>query len=185
LAVRLSWTGDVYAAQDRANLNEPAKAAALYEQALHIQERLVSLDAQDRQARFDLAARYGKLGDAGWAEHPRRALDLYDRALATAKTLASKEQLEILRGSYLLAVSRPFIRLGRTVEARKALLEALAAAKTDAGSEYADRVGEIAARVIWPRLLVAEGKQGEAIGSLGQIIRDIETLRAEHPGDLT
>ena len=39
--------------------NEPSKAAALYEQALHIQERIADLDAHDRQARFDLAARCG------------------------------------------------------------------------------------------------------------------------------
>ena len=79
----------------------PAKAAVLYEQALHIQERIAALDANDRQARFDLAARYGKLGDAIWRTDPKRALDLYERALATAETLVSKEQLEILRDSYL------------------------------------------------------------------------------------
>ena len=98
LAVRLSWTGDVYAAADRPNLDEPDKAAALYEQALRIQERLAALDANDRQAHFDLAARYGKLGDAMWRPDPKRALDLYDASARDGETLASKEQFEILRG---------------------------------------------------------------------------------------
>src|SRR5262249_10480955 len=132
LAVRLIWTGDVYAAVDRPNLHEPVKAASFYEQAVHIRERLATLDDRDRQVRFDLAASYGKLGDAIWESDPKRALDLYDRALATAKTLASREQLEILKDSYLQAISRPLMQLQRFGEARKALSEALERAKTDA-----------------------------------------------------
>jgi len=43
LAVRLIWTGDVYAAVDRPNLHDPAKAAPLYERAVHIRERQAAL----------------------------------------------------------------------------------------------------------------------------------------------
>jgi len=188
LGVLESWTADVYAAVDRPNLGEPAKAARLYEHALHIQERVAALDDRDRQARFDLAARYGKLGDAIWMSDPSRALDLYDRALATAKTLVSKEQLEIFRGSYLLAVTRPLIQAHRLAEARKALTDVLNEARASAqapGAEYADRVGEIAARLILPDLLVAEGKRPAAAAALRDIISDIERLRGAKADDLT
>jgi tetratricopeptide (TPR) repeat protein len=184
LAVRLSWTADVYAALDRPNLDEPEKAVPLYERALSIAERIAALDDKDRQARFDLAARYGKLGDALWSIAPERALALYDRALATARTLASKEQLEILRSSYLIAVSRPLIKLGRTGEARKYLLEALEQARTEPHPEYADRLGEAEARAIWTDLLVAEGRREEARRAAEDLIRDVEALRLTHRDDL-
>ena len=108
-----------------------------------------------------------------------------ERALATAQTLASKEQLEILRGSYLIAISRPLIQLRRTVEARKALTQSLDDAKTDSTSPYPDRLGEIEIRGIWPGLLLAEGKRGEAHQALDDLIRDTEMLHAGHPDDLT
>ena len=184
LAVRLSWAGDVYAAADRPNLNEPGKAAVLYEQALHIQERITAQDANDRQARFDLAARYGKLGDAIWRTNPTHALDLYERALATATTLVSKEQLEIFRDSYRIAISRPLIQLHRTAEARQALTQSLEAAKAGSQASYQDRLGEIEVRQIWPSLLIAEGKGAEARRSLDDVIRDTEALRASHDDDL-
>jgi tetratricopeptide (TPR) repeat protein len=184
LAVRLSWTGDVYAAPDRPNLDEPAKAAVLYERALHIQERIAALDANDRQARFDLAARYGKLGDAIWRTDPKRALDLYARALATAETLVSKEQLEIFRASYRIAITRPLILLHRTAEARQTLTQALEEAKPNSQSTYQDRLGEIEVRVILPRLLLAEGKPAETRRALDDLIRDTKALRADQPNDL-
>lgn len=62
LAGRLSRIADVYGALDRPSLGEPEKAAIFYQQALQLDERIASQDAQNRQARFDLAARYGKLG---------------------------------------------------------------------------------------------------------------------------
>jgi tetratricopeptide (TPR) repeat protein len=184
LAVRLVWTGDVYAAVDRPNLHDPAKAASLYEQAVHIRERLAALDDHDRQARFDLAASYGKLGDAVWESDPKRALNLYDRALGTAKTLASKEQLEILRDSYLQAISRPLIELHRFGEARSALSESLERGKTDATSQYEDRLGEAFVKTIWCRLLRAEGKPDAARPVLDQIIHDVRVLQVGHPDSL-
>jgi len=184
LGVRLSWTGDVYAALDRPNLGEPAKAAPLYERALHIQERIAALDAHDRQARFDLAARCGKLGDAIWQSDPKRALELYDRALATARELASKAQFELLLDSYQIAICRPLIQLGRLAEARRVLTEELRRAKTDAQSAYADRVGEISVRLMLPQLLVAEGKRAEARQSLEQLATDTQALHAANAGEL-
>jgi tetratricopeptide (TPR) repeat protein len=183
--VELSWSGDVYAALDRPNLNEPVKAAALYQQAIDIVERIAALDDKDRQARFDLAARYGKLGDALSSIDPARALTLFDKALATAKTLASTEQLGMLHESYIVAVSRPLIALGRTTEARKALLEALGAEKVDDRTPYLDRVGELSVEVIWSRLLIAEGKRDEARQSLHDVIAKLEALRTGHKNDLT
>jgi eukaryotic-like serine/threonine-protein kinase len=186
LAVRLSWTADVYGAVDRPNLNEPEKAAALYQQALHIQERIAPQDAQDRKARFDLAARYGKLGDAVWRSDPKRAIDLYDRALATAQALASKEQVTIFRAAYLQAITRPLIRLGRATEARRALSDL---SKLESGeppaTAYADRLGEIAEHALWPPLLLAEGKAEDARHALEKLIQDVEKLRREKPTDLT
>ncbi len=184
LSVRLTWAGDVHAATDRPNLEDPATAARLYEQTLPISERFVAQDAHDRQARFDLAARYGKLGDAVWKSDPKRALRLYDQALATARELASREQLEILRDSYFIAVSRPLIRLGRLAEARKAVITTLERGKTDARSPYVERVADIQVRGILPQLLLAEGKRAEAQRTLEQIIQDGEALRAGHSGDL-
>ncbi len=184
LAVRLLWAGDVYAAVDRPNLHDPAKAAPLYEQAVRIRERLAALDDHDRQVRFDLAASYGKLGDAVWESDPKRALNLYDRALGTAKTLASKEQLEILKDSYLQAISRPLTELHRFGEARSALSEALERGKTDATSKYEDRLSEAFVKTMWCRLLRAEGKLDEARRALDQNIHDVRALRAGHPGDL-
>ena len=185
LGYRLSWTADLYAAVDRPNLGEPDEAAILYEQSAHIQERIATLDANDRQARFDLAARYGKLGDAVWKADPKRALDLYGRALAAAQSLVSKEQLEMLRDAYTAAITRPLIQLGRTAEARKALTETLEKSRTDSQSPYADRLGEVSAHMILPNLLLAEGKRAEARAALKDIIRDTDALRASRPDDLT
>ena len=163
LGVRLSWTADVYAAVDRPNLGEPEKAAVLYQQALEIQERIAAQDAQDRQAHFDLAARYGKLGDAVWRSDPRRAIELYGRARSTAQALASKEQLAILNDAYLIATMRPLVQLGRLTEARRAWTElAKEESSEPQPSAYADRLGEIDLHEELTRLLVAEGKRDEA-----------------------
>jgi tRNA A-37 threonylcarbamoyl transferase component Bud32 len=186
LAFRLTAAADVYGALDRPNLGEPEKAAALYQQSLHILEGMASQDAQDRQARFNLAGRYGKLGDAVWTSDPKRALDLYERALATAQSLASKEQVTILRTSYLIAITRPLVRLGRTVEARRALdeLSTLESAEPPA-TAYADRLGEMEDRALWPPLLLAEGKREDARHALEKLIQEAEKLRGEKPTDLT
>jgi len=186
LKVRLAWTADVYGAADRPNLEEPAKAAVLYERSARISERMVAQDDHDRQARFDLASAYGKLGDVVWKTDPKRALDLYERALASARSLASPEQFTILRDSYLTAISRPLIKLGRTAEARTALTEALEHAKIDARSNvYADVLGEASARVDLAPLLMAERKTAEARQVLQDLIRDLEALRSGHKEDLT
>jgi tetratricopeptide (TPR) repeat protein len=186
LGVLESWAADVYAAAERPNLNETAKAAALYEQALHIQQRIAALDDHDRQAHFDLAARYGKLGDAVWASDPERALHLYDQALATAKLLVSKEQFNIFRGSYNVAITRPLIRLHRLAEARKALSQALEVARADAqapNAQYGDRLDEVTMRRLLAQLALAEGKTDEAKRTLRDILRDLDSLRAEKTSD--
>jgi serine/threonine protein kinase len=185
LSYRLSSAADVYASPGVPNLDEPGKAAILYQQAIHISERLAALDEHDRGARLDLANGYGSLGDAVWKSDPKRALSLYERALATAQALASKEQLEAQRDTYLLSISRPLIQLGRTAEARKALTEFLQRAKTDAHSLYPDRLDEVEGRAVLPSLLLAEGKRAEAHQTLEDLIRDTEALRASHPEDLT
>ena len=188
LAVLESWTADVYAAVGRPNLNEPGKAAALYEEALHIQQRIAALDDHDRQAHFDLAARYGKLGDAVWRTDPKRALDLYDHALATAKTLVSKEQLTIFQDSYDMAIVRPLIQLRRLSEAREVLNKPLEAARVDAhapNAQYADRLSEFFVRLIVPRLLLAEAKTAEATRELHEMAMALEALRTEKTVDLT
>jgi tetratricopeptide (TPR) repeat protein len=185
LAVWLTWTADVYGAVDRPNLGEPDKAAVLYERAVRIAERLAAADANDRQARFDLAARYGKLGDVVWKSDPRRALQLYEKALATARGLVSKEQFDMLQGSYQTAISRPLIQLGRLAEARRVTVKNLEAARREAPNSYADLLGELEVRLIWARLLLAERKRAEAQGVLEQLIHDAEGIRASHPQDLS
>lgn len=185
LAVRLGWTGDVLAALDRPNLGEPGKAVPYYEQSVRIAERVAASDDHDRQAQFNLAARYGKLGDAVWQATPERALELYERALETARTLASKEQLAILEDSYQVAVSRPLIALGRLAEARAALSGAIERGRTAADAPYPDRLGDLQVRTLWPALLVAEGKRNEARHALDGLVREIDALRVSHPDDLT
>jgi len=185
LAFRLSWVADIYAAQDRPNLGELAKAALLYQEAIHLQERLAAQDPQDRQARFDLASSCGKLGDAVWRSDPKRALALYERALTTAQALASKEQISMLKDSYEGAIIRPLIQLGRTGEARRALTEVLKPDPDSGPPEYPDLLGDAATRQLWVPLLMAEGKPAEARRALEELIRDTDKLRAGHPTDLT
>ena len=152
-------------------------------QALRIQERIAALDANDRQARFDLASRCGKLGDAVWQSDPQRALKLYERALTTAQTLVSKEQFVLLRDSYLTAISRPLILLGRTAEARKALEQGLELANTEPQG-YADQLGDLSVGLIWPQLELADHRPDEARKKLNELIQNAERLRAGHPQDL-
>ncbi len=181
----LQHLADVYAAVDLPNLGEPHKAAELYEQSVHIQERVAALDTQDRQARFDLATRLGRLGDSVWKWDPARALALYDRALAMAEALVSKEQSEMLKSAYLQAISRPLLALGRIAEARTALTEA--AAMEPAGPphvDYADLLGDVAMKMLWVPLLTTEGRRAEARQKLYEIIEDSQKLRSRHPGDL-
>jgi hypothetical protein len=64
-------------------------------------------------------------------------------------------------------------------------VQALEDGKTDASAPYPDRIGEISVRVLYPGLLIAEGKPDEARTSLETLIHDIEPLRASHPEDLT
>ena len=183
LALRQIWMGDLYTKLDAPSLSDPARGAVVYEQAIHIDERLAALDANDRQARFDLAVHYGKLGDAVWQSDPKRALNLYGLALSTAQSLVSKEQLEQLQVAYLTAISRPLILLGRTAEARKALTEA---SRLVDGSpqNYADQVSDLSGRLIWPALELAENQPDEARRTLDEIVWDCEKLRASHPDDL-
>ena len=186
LGYRLSSTADIYASLDRPNLAEPEKAAPLYERSVRIQERIAALDPQDRQAQFDLAGRLGKLGDAVWKRDPRRALALYDRALATAKALTSKEQFEMLKEPYLGAISRPLLALGRTDEARKGLAELEQMKKADPPStDYADLLGDVGTELLWPPLLAAEGHRAEARQKLEEATRETQRLRTAHPRDLT
>jgi tetratricopeptide (TPR) repeat protein len=165
------------------NLGEPDKAAVFYEQALRIYQRLVA-DPNDRQGRFDQASTHGKLGDAVWKKDPKRALDLYGKALAIAQSLVSKEQLDQLRTAYRISIARPLILLGRTSEARKAWSEVSQEAP---GPEapYADRLGDLSIRQILPNLLLAEGEPAEARQALQDLIRDTQAMRSSHPDDLT
>jgi tetratricopeptide (TPR) repeat protein len=185
LGYRLSWAGDVYAAVDRPNLNEPEKGAALYEQAVRIEERLVAIDPQDDGARFDLSNRYGKLADALWSTQPERAYELHKRSLDVAQGLASKEQLRIIDDAFYIASSKPLIRLGRTADARRTLTEALKRVKTNPQSPYDDQLTEIHVRTLWASLLVAEGDRAAAAATLNEVIRDTDALRAAHTADLT
>jgi len=186
LVNRLNRTADVYGALDRPNLGEPEKAAILYQQALQLQERIASQDAQNRQAHFDLAARYGKLGDALWKSDPKRALGLYQQALTTASALVSKEQVKILREAYLQAISRPLVQLGRTAEARRALndLKGLEGTSPEPAL-FADLLSDVQERALWPRLMWAEGKREETRQFLEETIQDTEKLRIRFPTEFS
>ena len=179
---RLSWVADVYAAVDRPNLGQPEKAAPLYERAIEVLESICRADPEDGRSHFDLAGRYGKLGDAVWRSDPKRALDLYAKAMTTAEALVSKEQIGNLRGSYLGSISRPLVLLGRTAEARRAMTE-LRELEGPAKS-YEDRLGDLDNQATWGRLLVAEGNRLEAERTLLEAIRNAEVLRQERPKDL-
>jgi eukaryotic-like serine/threonine-protein kinase len=184
LAVRLTWFGDVYAAVDRANLGDPVAGAALYARAAHISEGLAALDPNDRQIRFDLASRYGKLGDAIRDSEPQRALALYERAMETARALVSKEKLSDIRSSYLSAVCSPLLKLGRTAQARKAFDEVMAAEGWARPTDPFDlRVAELSVRLWEVQLLLAEKRQTEAQSRMREAIRITEAMRTERRGD--
>ena len=68
---------------------------------------------------------------------PKRALEIYERTLHTAESLASKEQLETFKNTYLGAISHPLIALGRMAEARRALEEQARMDATDPSTAYA------------------------------------------------
>jgi hypothetical protein len=92
----------------------------------------------------------------------------------------------LLRDSYLNAISRPLIQLGRTAEARGALAELLRpGGDVAAPQSYDDRLDSLAIRTLWARLLAAEGKREEAERTLDELTRSGEALRTSHPNDLT
>jgi len=146
-----------------------------------------ALDDHDRQAQFDLAARYGKLGDAVWMTDPRRAIDLYDRALATAKSLVSKEQFQLFQD----------LRHRRVAAAHSVAPVRRGMDGPDPGAGSGPRRGASADRPIcrssrWDLCasdpgapLVAEGKTVEAREALLGMIADLDRLHADKTGDLT
>jgi hypothetical protein len=82
-------------------------------------------------------------------------------------------------------VARPLIQLGRLAEARRALTELLAPRSgASAPPSYDDRLNDIRARILWARLLAAEGNTGEAGRTLAESIQGGEALRASHSSDL-
>src|SRR6185436_17362312 len=96
------------------------------------------------------------------------------------------EQFTIFRDAYEVAICRPLIQLHRFAEARNMLNKILEAAKAEAqaNGQYADRLGEISVRRILTRLLIAEGKIDESKRVLREIVKDLDTLRADNSGDL-
>jgi len=185
-ASRLGWVAGVYTSEQAPNLGDREKGIPLYEQSMHIEERLAAADAQDRQTQFGLASTYGLLGDAVWLSDPKRAIDLYERVMAMGKGLAAKEQLENLRENYLVSMSRPLVRLGRTAEARKALTEyKQLTGGQPPSTRFVDQLSDIQDRALWPPLLSAEGKHDEAVELLRGIVRDSEKLRADHPQEFS
>ena len=182
LAIHLSWTADVYGAQDRPNLGQADKAAPLYEQSIAVMESMARADPTDGHNRFDLAGRYGKLADAIWQRDPQRALQLYEKAMSTASELASKELLQQLREAYWNSISRPLLLLGRTAEARRALTDFRAA--LGKSPIYDDQLSILDAQKLWARLLLQEGKHAESEHTLADAIQGAEALRASHPNDL-
>jgi len=181
-AIYLSWTADVYGAADRPSLGRQDKAAELYERSIAIMEGMAAADPKDRQIRFDLAGRYGKLADAVWQADPQRALNFYSKAMATAAELVSKDRLSTLQDAYWNSISRPLLLLGRTAEARRALTDALSALANSAS--YDDQLTVLDLRLLWGRLEAKEGKLEDARHTIEAAIQNGETLRAGHPHDL-
>jgi tetratricopeptide (TPR) repeat protein len=183
----LTYAGDVYADPARPNLDQTEKGAQFYERAIRISERLVAQDSEDRQARFEMASRFGKLGDSIWRSDPKRALALYDRALALARTLVSPQQLQDLRGSYLMAICRPLVKLGRVSEARKAFNEAVQVDPSGVNAEdpYPDRLDAVTSGLNESPIMVAEGRAADARRLVERIIRDLQGLHAESPSDFS
>ena len=119
-----NWTADVYAAVDRPNLNEPGKAAPLYEQALHIKERFAA-------AGRPTIARRASTWRRATANSVTRSGGRIPNALSSCTNGRSPRRRRWCRKSnsrscgvrISSAISRPLIQLGRTAEARKALTE--------------------------------------------------------------
>ncbi len=183
---RMGWLADVYYNEDRPNLLQPAKAAPLQEQAISLGERIAAVDPNDREARFDLASHYGKLGDVVWQSDPPRALQLYDRALSTAKALVSKERFDTLQQSYLLAICRPLIQLGRYADARKALAELKQLEGPISPSAiFVDLMGDLQERSLWAQIAWGEGRHDEALRLWREVVSDAEKLRDRYPAEFS
>ncbi len=182
VAIYVSWLADVYGAMDRPSLKQFDRAAELYQKSLTILEAMAEADANDRQVRFDLAGRYGKLADAIWQREPERALRLYDQAMATASKLASRDRMEQLQQAYWNSISRPLIALGRTGEARRALSSARD--ELSRSHDYDDELTLLDLRLLWGRLLAREGKPEEARRALEEGIQAGEAVRKSHTNDL-
>lgn len=184
-SLRLSWMAPLYWSVSEPNLGEPAKAQALYERLIRLLTQYVAQDPNNRSKRYELVNATGSLGDALWESDPKRALELYDRALTLSKSLVSQEEAMHIRGSYLISISRPLIKLRRLTEARAALTELRKIDAAEPATLYLDQFGDIQDEALWAPLLLAEGKRGEAKQSLARVIEQMDALRRNHPEDFT
>jgi tetratricopeptide (TPR) repeat protein len=187
-ACRTLWglliqTAAIYGEPMKPNLNELGKAARMTEQALRILERITALDPKNQEARDNLAIALGEIGNVVWKEDPKRALTFYERSLATAKSLASKEKFLMIEDAILAEISRPLIQLGRLAQARKALSEEMRRSASNPPTQYEDRLADISVGQNWASLLLAEGNWVEARKALEKTIRDTDALRASRPSD--
>lgn len=128
-ARQLYWShialGDVFGAPVRFSLGRPSEAAAHYQMAQRIAQRLVNADPANEMARLDLSRPFSREGMALAASQPARALTLLERAHRLAIETSSRNHSGLdLRFAYLTSSVYPLVRLGRLEQAREHLSEA-------------------------------------------------------------
>jgi eukaryotic-like serine/threonine-protein kinase len=121
--------GDMLAAPDDPNLGKPAEALSLFRAAAELNARLVKADAQDANARRNLAGSYRRVGLMLLATNPAEAFETYQKAFALSSELSSADTANIHHRSSvadaLLGMGQALHRLGKNEEAIQKLTRAL------------------------------------------------------------
>lgn len=123
-ARQLYWShlslGDILGLPLRFNLRRTAEAAAHYQAARRIAEKLVNADPANEMARIDLARVLGREGAALATTQPQQALDLLERCRSVLLQNSSRNHSNLdIRLAWTTSSVLPLIRLGRLDQARQ------------------------------------------------------------------
>jgi hypothetical protein len=185
-AVTLSYAADVYGAPDRPNLGEVAKARERYLASIRVYESLAAADPNDRTARYELAMRLAKLGEAIAATDPRGALAATERAQSISWELQSPEQRDLTRRTLLGAAARAHLAIPNFAQASLLLDELGALIQRDLREHPADfslRKEWIECETHRGVVAAGQGRRSEAAGILSGAVVRSEELRRDFPGD--
>ncbi len=113
------------------NLRKPDEARRFYQESIDLLERLARADANNVNARHDLAGAYGKLADLTREKDPAAALPLYRRALEFAAAAGSRS----LEATWKMSMSHAMRASGDVAGARRNAEQALAVGRKLTGED--------------------------------------------------